>query len=296
MRKAYFVVNERKFFVLWCLLGVSAALTACGKEDSVPGEQCAATVCKDANVLAVCDTQTGISFERECAYGCENNACKAAPVADKCTETVCKDANILAVCDAETGIIKERECADGCENNACKPKTGEDKCQDGPASCSADGAYAEKCEQGALWREQCANGCENGACKKQTIYKSGEKCDSETFNAYCLHDFNIAVTCDDDGEIFYEQCHSDEKCWVLLDDMQIGCFHKTENTCDNFGETVTTCKTNYNGWRWNDEKISMLCLPVNDGTGRLTEISSERCYAGCAADGVNCAPETTEDG
>ena len=139
MRKAYFVVNERKFFVLWCLLGVSAALTACGKEDSVPGEQCAATVCKDANVLAVCDTQTGISFERECAYGCENNACKAAPVADKCTETVCKDANILAVCDAETGIIKERECADGCENNACKPKTGEDKCQDGPASCSADG-------------------------------------------------------------------------------------------------------------------------------------------------------------
>ncbi len=166
MRKNGSAVNSRQFAVLCCLLGASMALNACGKDDDDAGEKCAETTCKDANILAVCDAQTGISSERECAYGCENNACKAAPAADKCTETVCKDANILAVCDAETGIIKERECADGCENNACKPKTAEDKCQDGTARCSADGAYAEKCEQGALWREQCANGCENGACKK----------------------------------------------------------------------------------------------------------------------------------
>ena len=336
MRKNGFVVNSRQFAVLCCLLGASMALNACGKDDDDAGEKCAETTCKDANILAVCDAQTGISSERECAYGCENNACKAAPAADKCdetkckdanilavcdaqtgisferecaygcennackaaadkcTETVCKDANILAVCDAETGIIKERECADGCENNACKPKTAEDKCQDGTASCSADGAYAEKCEQGALWREQCANGCENGACKKQTIHKSGEKCDRETFKAYCLDDLNMYAGCGSDG-IYYNECNFDETCLTSQDGTQIGCYDKTEDICDNLGETVTSCKTFADDMIWGYQESDQ-CMLMSDGTGRLIETSYEHCNAGCAADGKNCAPETTEDG
>ena len=338
MRKNYSAEKSRKIAVASCLACASIALNACGKDDIDAQSTCSETACKDANILAVCDSQTGISIERECAFGCENNACKPMPEAEKCTKTACKnakilavcdsqtgisierecafgcendackpmpeavkctktackDANILAVCDSQTGISIERECADGCENNACKPKSGEDKCQDGHALCSEDGAYAEKCDQGALWREKCENGCDQGACKKQTIYKSNEKCDSETFKAYCLDDLNMYAECSD-SKVYYNQCESGESCLTSQDGTLIGCYDKTQDICGNIGETATSCREHAGDWI-SGSRINAQCALMSDGTGRLAETAFEHCKAGCAADGINCAPETAEDG
>ena len=212
------------------------------------------------------------SLKEDCQYGCEQNACLAAPSAPSDGDLKCEDGNLYKFSDGEWKI--EEECTNGCEQNACltdteSPKDGDLKCEDGNLYKFSSGEW--KIE------EECTNGCEQNACLTETetpkdgdlkceggnLYKfsSGEwKIEEECTNGCeqnaCLPECKLAGTyeCFDDNHQSH-LCQNDGS-WGNSEDCPYGCDDMTgkckpmcvenDKKCDGpdglTGDKVIVCK------------------------------------------------------
>ena len=112
--------------------GVCRAVAAACTDGAV---QCAA----DGSKLQNCVSGAWVDGTA-CPNGCENNACKDAPVDDKCTDGAVQcaaDGSKLQNC-VSGAWVDGTACPNGCENNACK---------DAPVEGACDETFVESCNE-----------------------------------------------------------------------------------------------------------------------------------------------------
>ncbi|MEA2036919.1 MAG: M64 family metallopeptidase, partial [Nanoarchaeota archaeon] len=142
---------------------------------------------------------------QSCAYGCENGACKSAPVKIECSSNSdCGEdffTNTNPICyNGDVYQLKTHHlCRNSGKSNAyCqiynvstwKESCTDDKCEDG--SCVLERVYAPSQQKAVVYRNRTCynNHCEDGICKheikveKQKVGECEQGCNQECLNKY----------------------------------------------------------------------------------------------------------------
>ena len=188
-----------------CLASLLAlSFTACGDDDNGDNNggnggnniSCTASEkkCNPGNTgLLVCNA-AGNAWDKgdDCAFGCENNACKPDPNGGG-GQTICTPNSIecnnnkLLKCNADGSKIDEEKCDYGCEKGQTTCNT--EKCTTGATKCNDDKTVALTCNANGTWDEEaCEFGCNSGACVQHTVLEEGEDCDPDTYFDTCNAD------------------------------------------------------------------------------------------------------------
>ncbi|GEM_PF-3285927 len=204
------------------------------------------TVCTDGAVqcngayVQTCVNNAWQNAQTPCVNGCENGACKPAPVVvPDCTDGAkqCNSDNSnTQTCTNGSWVDDVPACENGCENGVCKDAPV--ACQDGAKQCNADNSNVQTCTDGA-WVDDvpaCNFGCENGVCKEppaETCEEDGAKrCNINNSNTQTCTD---GVWVDDDPGCSYgcenDACKEPPAETDCEEESAVRCAEDTVQTC-----------------------------------------------------------------
>ena len=311
-----------------CLASLLAlSFTACGDDDNGDNNggntiSCTASEkkCNPGNTgLLVCNA-AGNAWDKgdDCAFGCENNACKPDPNGGG-GQTICTPNSIecnnnkLLKCNADGSKIDEEPCTYGCEKG--ETTCNVEKCTTGTLKCNDDQTAALTCNANGTWDEEpCTDGCNSGACVK-----------CEVGATKCGTDHKSVLTCQENGSWTPEACKTNEACTSdtkgcdeipsyeacsaedlekCLNDLASEGYDRDSGVClmaNGKVECNTGKCTELNTVRewcsaYYSAMLTQICSPVgDDGTGVWTSVAKlEDCFS-CNDDLTACGGKLVSD-